>query len=76
MNHDPEKILTQFGERVRIARHKRGVSQEAFADSAGFHRTYISAIERGKRNPSLTNVIRLAEALETDPSSLLKGLAS
>lgn len=48
------------------------LSQEAFADKIGFHRTYISAIERGKRNVSLDNVDKIAKALRIDPVELLK----
>jgi transcriptional regulator with XRE-family HTH domain len=67
--------LTEFGRRVRRARTANALSQEAFADLAGFHRTYISAIERGKRNPSLINILRLAEHLNVDPSRLIEGLS-
>ncbi len=76
MTNDTERLLFQFGERVRMARQKKGVSQEAFADLAGFHRTYISAIERGRRNPSLVNLVRIAEALGLDASALVKGIRS
>lgn len=43
-----------------------GLSQEAFAERAGLHRTYISAIERGKRSIALDNVQKIADALEID----------
>lgn len=43
-----------------------GLSQEAFADKAGLHRTYISAIERGKRSIALDNVQKIADALEIE----------
>lgn len=43
-----------------------GLSQEAFADKAGLHRTYISAIECGKRSIALDNVQKIADALEID----------
>ena len=75
MNTTQAPILDEFGRRIRRARTANGLSQEAFADLAGFHRTYISAIERGKRNPSLINVIRLAKSLNIDPSKLVEGLA-
>ena len=44
-------------------RHEKGISQEALADLAGLHRTYVGGIERGERNPSLINIGRIAEAL-------------
>jgi len=53
-----------FGARVRELRQERGLSQEAFADSAGFHRTYIGAIERGEQNPSLAVIHLIATALD------------
>jgi transcriptional regulator with XRE-family HTH domain len=52
-----------FGERVRELRQQLGMSQEAFAHTAGFDRTYISGIERGIRNPTIDVVYRLADAL-------------
>ena len=51
-------ILVKFGKRVRELRRTKGVSQEAFAAECGLDRTYISGIERGKRNVSLTRDFR------------------
>jgi transcriptional regulator with XRE-family HTH domain len=48
-----KNLRTQFGDRVRELRARKGVSQEALADQAGLHRTYLGGIERGERNPSL-----------------------
>ena len=48
---------------MRCLRQAKGLSQEAFADEAGIHRTYVSDIERGARNPTITVVERLAQAL-------------
>ncbi|MBI3610908.1 MAG: helix-turn-helix transcriptional regulator [Nitrospirae bacterium] len=56
-------IKTKFGARVRMLRTKKGLSQEAFADLCGLHRTYIGAIERGERNISLENIEKIARAL-------------
>jgi transcriptional regulator with XRE-family HTH domain len=63
-----------FGEAVRSARLQRGVSQESLALECGLDRTYVSGIERGVRNPSLTNIIKIAMALETPPAELLAGI--
>jgi transcriptional regulator with XRE-family HTH domain len=53
-----------FGNAIREIRTQRGISQEALADKCGLDRTYISGIERGERNPSLTNILKIAGALE------------
>jgi transcriptional regulator with XRE-family HTH domain len=70
-----QQALVNFGARIRAARTKRGLSQEALAEIAGLHRTYVGTVERGERNPALINVLRLADALDTDPSILVKGLS-
>ena len=57
---------------VRRLREAKGVSQEAFAFEAGIHRTYVSDIERGARNPTITVVERLAESLGVTASDLLR----
>jgi transcriptional regulator with XRE-family HTH domain len=56
---------------VRRLREARGWSQEAFADEVGIHRTYVSDIERGVRNPTIMIVEKLALPLEVSPGSLL-----
>ena len=57
---------------VRRLRKAKGVSQEAFADDCGLHRTYIGAIERAERNVSLDNIERLAKGLGVQGFELLK----
>ena len=59
-----------FGSRVRELRRARGLSQEELADRAGLHRTYLSGIERGQRNPSLKNIAAIAETLGLGLSAL------
>lgn len=66
--------LQQFGDRVRTLRKVRGLSQEQLAELTGLHRTYIGGIERGERNVSLINIVRLAKALDVPPSDLLQGI--
>ena len=56
---------------LRRLRHERGLSQEAFADEAGIHRTYISDLERAARNPTIKLVETLAKALGVSVSDLL-----
>jgi transcriptional regulator with XRE-family HTH domain len=59
------------GRNVKGYREKMGISQEKLADIAGLHRTYITQVEQGKRNLTVNNVFRLAEALEIEPNLLL-----
>lgn len=61
-----------FGRVVRRLRVLRGLSQEGLADLAGIHRTYIGGIERGERNPTLTMIHRLAEAIGVSPTKLFE----
>ena len=63
-------IARAFGSRVRELRHTQGLSQEELADRAGLHRTYLSGIERGQRNPSLKNIAAIAETLGLGLSAL------
>jgi transcriptional regulator with XRE-family HTH domain len=67
-------ILERFGNRVRELRKTQGLSQEAFADKCGLDRTYISGIERGKRNVALCNIEAVARAFEISISELMHGL--
>jgi transcriptional regulator with XRE-family HTH domain len=60
--------------RIRELRLAKGVSQEALADQAGLHRTYMGSVERGERNISLENIVRIAHALRVQPSILLETL--
>jgi len=56
-------IRKSFGKRLRELRKQKGFSQEALADKASLHRTYIGAIERGEQNISLDNIGKVAKAL-------------
>lgn len=67
-------ILIKFAKRVREERKKLRLSQEEFADKAGFHRTYIGMIERAERNITLSNIEKLAKAFHISISAVLKGL--
>ncbi|HEY7767576.1 helix-turn-helix transcriptional regulator [Longimicrobium sp.] len=67
-------ILKRFGENLREARQRTGLSQEKLAAKAGIDRTYVGGAERGERNVALVNIVRLAEALEIAPADLLGGL--
>jgi len=69
MKEDPRVL---FGRRLRAIRKSRGLSQEDLALDAGLDRTYIGSVENGKRNISIVNICRLAEALQVSPSYLLE----
>ena len=56
-------IVRVFGENLKRLRNEKGISQEAFAELCGMHRTYISAVECQRRSISLENVQRIADAL-------------
>lgn len=71
MQDDSVKPKVRFGRRLRQLRKANRLSQEGLAERAGLDRTYVSSCERGRRNVSLLNIYRLAEALNTDPSLLL-----
>lgn len=64
-------IRKVFGRKVRELREKLDLSQEAFADEIGLHRTYISGVERGVRNPTITVVEKIARGLGVAPADLL-----
>lgn len=57
-------IKIAVGKRIKELRHKRGISQEELADNAQLDRTYITSVERGKRNISIVNVEKIAKALQ------------
>ena len=59
------------GANLRRFRLERGVSQEALADLAGLHRTYVGSVERGERNVSIDNIERLADALRVTAAELV-----
>jgi transcriptional regulator with XRE-family HTH domain len=60
-----------FGRAIKRLRVVRGISQEQLGYDSGLHRTYVGGIERGERNPSLANIIRIAEALGVPASELM-----
>ena len=64
-------VRRRVGLNVRRFREEQGFSQEAFADHCGLHRTYISGIERGVRNPTIVILEKIAKALKVSPGALL-----
>ena len=67
----PQAFQTAFGKALRRRRERLEVSQEALAFTSEIHRTYISELERGLKNPSLSTIDRLAVALKTKASVLI-----
>lgn len=66
-----EETLQLFGDNLRKIREQKELTQEALAYLAGFSRSYYTEVEQGKRNLSLLNIKRLADALEIPMSNLL-----
>ena len=71
-----DSIENLFGQILRKLRAEKGISQEDLGFKSGYHRTYISLLERGQKNPSLQTIFRLAKALEISPSELIRGIES
>lgn len=69
-------ILLLFGQAIRGLRQEKNISQEAFADMCGLHRTYISDVELGKRNVSLENIEKMANALDITLPKLFERVVS
>jgi transcriptional regulator with XRE-family HTH domain len=69
-----DQTLALFGRNLRRLREAAGLTQEALAVAAERDITYISGIERGRRNPGVLTVLALANALGVPPSDLLEGL--
>lgn len=61
-----------LGSAIREVREQHGLSQERLGFEAGVDRTYVSSIERGHRNISFDNLVKIAEALDVKPSQILR----
>lgn len=72
----PNGIVLEIGQRARERRVELGLSQEQVAQRAGLHLTFVSRVERSEREMRVTNLVRLAAALEIDPSALVVGLTA
>ena len=68
---DTDRLLNLFAENMRRVRLERELSQEALADLCDLDRTYISSVERKRRNLSIRNIQRIADALQVDVCVLL-----
>lgn len=68
----PHRLRRVLGASVRRIRTERGLSQEALADLAGLHRTFVGFVERAETNISIDNLGRIADALGVAASHLLE----
>ena len=69
-------IRRRVGLNMKRYRKERGLSQEGLALECGVHRTYVSGVERGIRNPTVVVLERIATALDVPPSRLLDEIAT
>jgi transcriptional regulator with XRE-family HTH domain len=71
-----DEIERSFGQVLRKLREDRGLSQEELGFESGYHRTYISQLERGQKSPSLQTVFQLAKALRLRTSEFIAAVES
>ena len=70
MTNNEQEIITELGKKLRDFRLQKSFSHEKFAEKTGLDRTYISGLERGKRNPSYLIIKRLCDILQITPNEL------
>lgn len=71
----PNEFLAQIGERIAVARQKKGISQLRAAEKAGLARQYLNEVENGRTNVTVHTLARIAHAIGTTASALLRGLS-
>ena len=71
---DPAVAITTGGEQLRRLREQSGQSQDTLANRCGLHRTYVGAVERGERNPTVLSLARYAAGLGLSIADLVEGL--
>jgi transcriptional regulator with XRE-family HTH domain len=72
--HERSPAHAALGRGIRRMRDQLGSSQEELAHRCGLHRTYVGGIERGERNPTFGNLLKIAEALEVTMSGLMAAM--
>jgi transcriptional regulator with XRE-family HTH domain len=75
LDENPEAASAAFGKRLKALRAEHGMSQDNLADATDVHPTAIGRMERGKREPRLTTILKLARGLDIKPGELLDDLA-
>ncbi len=71
---DKDKYTKIIGQNIRLIRQEKCISQEQLAGMTELHRTYIGSVERGERNISIINLVKIAFSLEVKPAKLLEGI--
>lgn len=71
---DENYIKLKFGANIKKLRTSKNLSQEKFAELVGLHRTYITEVERGLRNVSLINIVKIANGLNVSISELFNDI--
>lgn len=74
MNNEEQKSLQKLANNIKARRTELKISQEKLADKCGFDRTYISLLERSKRNPSFLNLKKLSSGLDISLMDLFKDI--
>ena len=74
MSNMSKEALLKLGKNIRQLRIENNLTQEKLAELADLHRTYIGGVERGERNISLLNLLKLAHILKVDLSNLVEGV--
>lgn len=74
LDEDPAAASAAFGQRLKALRAAHGISQDGLADATDVHPTAIGRLERGKREPRLTTILKLARGLGVKPGELLDDL--
>jgi transcriptional regulator with XRE-family HTH domain len=69
-------IAKSFGQVLQQLRRDHGLSQEELGFASGYHRTYISLLERGRKSPSLRTIFELAKAFKVNPSEIVERVQS
>lgn len=72
MQQEGKNKLRALGEAIRSERRRIELSQEDFAERCDLHRTYVGQVERGEKNISFVNILRIAKALGQAPSDLFR----
>lgn len=70
---DDNALLTRLGDQLRRLREQSGQSQDTLANRCGLHRTYVGAVERGERNPTVLSLARYAAGLGLTVADLVEG---
>jgi transcriptional regulator with XRE-family HTH domain len=70
--NERDRILRSFGAALAAYRFEKEMTQEELAETSGLHRTYIGAVERGIRNPTIVSIVSLARGLGVDTAELVR----